>query len=253
MRRNARHRRSGRFLGATVGALLFGVMAVSASASQPKAELEAGAFPITFTGTSASAKLETKAEGVKVRTTACTGASIGGTIATATTVSKVTTTLTGCKATGPFGTNLKCNSAGAGTEEIVFNALKGTLFYVTNDTGENKGEVGLLLEPEAGAEVTKYVCGGVTETMTVTGSVACRLTPLNTIFILSFTLACNQKAGVQLPSGYLEPTGCAFSEKVLSTAGSGLESFGPLQSGLQLSLALTTSKKMKVVAGAKCE
>lgn len=227
---------------------VFGAMAAaSASASQPKAELESGAFPVSFTGSGGAGKLETVAEGTKVRTVNCTGNNSSGKISGATTISAATVKFTGCTATGPFGIKLGCKTSGAATEEIVTNALKGTLFYIKSGSSE----AGVDLEPESGTEFAKFVCGGIQE-ISVTGSVVGKLTPVNAAFGTAFTLEFVQKAGLQSPEGYLAASGCGFTKDVLMSKGTSLgfggENFAAIQSGVEGKESITTGSKMKIVS-----
>src|SRR5689334_16882869 len=76
--------------------LLGAVAAASASASQPRFVLESGTTA-TFTGAGKGGTLET----VKGNTVTCTGSTSKGTIASATAVTGVVVTFTGC--TASFG------------------------------------------------------------------------------------------------------------------------------------------------------
>lgn len=217
--------------------------AASASASQPKAELESGAFPVSFTGSGGTGTLEVVP--TPTRTVTCTSNSSSGEIASATTTKKVKVVFKGCTSTGPFGIKVNCSSSGAATGEIVSSLLKGSLFYIT----AGSSEAGIDLEPESAPEFAKFTCGGI-ETLTVTGSVVGKLTPVNAAFGTSFTLTFTQSAGIQNPQGYLAATGCAFTKDTLNTAGTGFESFSK-QSGVSGTETLTTSKKLKIVSS-KC-
>lgn len=229
-------------------AVMATIGAAAASASQPKVEPEGGTFPVTFTGSGGAGKLETTPEGAekKVRTVNCTENTSSGEVNSATTVKKVAVTFKGCTATGPFGIKLNCTTAGKAAGEIVTTTLKGTLVYIKSGSSE----AGILLEPESGTTFAEFTCGGV-QKLTVTGSLVGKLTPVNTL-TNAFTLTFSQTAGVQSPEGYLAPTGCAFTKAVTSSAGTavgfGGENFGAIQSGVEGTESLTTSKKMKVVS-----
>lgn len=228
------------------------VMAVvgagTASASEPKAEPEGGTFPVSFTGSGGTGILETTSEGGKIRTVHCTANTSAGEINTATSVKNVKVKFTGCTTSGPFGINLTCTTSGATSGEITTVALKGTLVYLT----AGSSNAGIVIEPESGTTFASFKCGSfLTETLTVTGKVIGKLTPVNSL-TNAFTLTFSQSGGHQSPETYLASSGCAATKAVLSTTGSGLESFGPIQSGISATESLTTSKKVKV-ASTKCE
>lgn len=229
------------------------VMAVvgagTASASEPKAEPEGGTFPVTFTGSGGTGILETTSEGGKIRTVHCTANTSSGEINTATSVKNVTVKFTGCTTSGPFGNAWTCTSTGANSGEVRTVDLKGTLVYLT--AGSSK--VGVVLSPESGTAFASFTCKGIflSETLTVSNAVIGELTPVNTL-TNAFTLTFGQTGGHQSPETYLASSGCAATKAVLSSTGSGAESFGPIQSGISASESLTTSKKVKVAA-TKCE
>jgi hypothetical protein len=219
----------------------------TAAASQPKAEPEGGAFPVAFSGSGGAGTLETVSESGKVRTVSCTGNTSSGEVNSATTVKNGKVKFTGCTTSGPFGNNWTCTSSGAASGEVVTAALKGTLYYLVSGTAET----GILLEPESGANFASFTCKGIllSETLTVTGAVVGKLTPVNSL-TTSFTLTFTQTAGVQSPATYLNAA-CSATGAVLSTAGSGAETFGPIQSGVGATESLTTAKNIKVAA-TKC-
>lgn len=209
----------------------------TASASQPKAEPEGGAFPVSFSGSGGEGTLETVAEGTKVRTVTCTSNTSSGEVNSATTAKNVKVIFKGCTTKGPFGT-LNCG-------EIKTVALRGTLFYLV----AGSSEVGIDLEPESGTTFATFTCGGI-ETLTVKGSVIGKLTPVNSL-TKSFTLTFSQKSGKQEPETYLAATGCGATKDTLTTEGSGFEKFGPIQSGIKATESLTMGKAIKV-ASTKC-
>jgi hypothetical protein len=240
---------------ALAAVFVFGaVAAASASASQPKAELESGTFPVSFTGAGGAGTLEVLP--TPKRTVSCTGNKSSGEIASATTVKKAKVIFTGCTATGPFGIKVNCTSSGAATGEIVSNLLEGSLQYIALHELEIAGKkvktnVGIDLKPESpNTEFAKFVCGGVQE-MKVTGSVIGMLTEINGAFGTSFTLTFLQTEGHQLPETFFATSGCAATTDVLSTTGTSLgfggETFAAKQSGVEGTETLTTPK-MKVVA-----
>lgn len=234
-------------LAAVVAMAIFG--AATASASEPKAEPEGGTFPVTFTGSGGTGVLEVTPESGKVRTVHCTGNTSSGEISSANTAKNIKVDFSGCTTTGPFGNGWTCTTSGATSGHIVTNSLHGTLVYLT--AGSNS--TGILLKPESGTTFATFTCKGVllSETMTVTGTVVGKLTPINTL-TNSFTLTFSQKEGHQEPSSYLSNTGCVVTATQLLSTGSGAEAFGPRESGISGSETLTTSKKIKVNA-TKCE
>jgi len=216
----------------------------TAAASQPKAEPEGGAFPVSFTGTSGAGTLETVSEGGSVRTVSCTADTSSGEVNSATTVKNVKVKFTGCTTTGPFGNAWTCTSSGAASGEVLTVALKGSLNYLKSGSSE----VGIVLSPESGSSFASFTCRGVflSENLSVGGSVIGKLTPVNTL-TSGFTLSFSQSAGHQSPETYLSST-CSATTAVLSTTGSGAETFGPIQSGLSTSESLTTAKKIKIAS-----
>jgi hypothetical protein len=234
---------------ALAAVFVFGAIAAAgASASQPKAELESGAFPITFTGSGGTGVLEVLPE--PKRKVTCTSNTSSGNIASSTTITGAKVIFKGCTAEGPFG-NVSCNTSGANSGEIKSTTLKGKLVYLI----AGSARVGMDLEPETGTEFAKFVCGGVQE-LIVTGSVIGELTKVNEPFGTSFTLTFTQTEGHQAFESYLNPTGCTAVKDVLMTEGKALfiggENFAAKQSAVQGTEALTTSKKMKIVSS-KCE
>jgi hypothetical protein len=228
-------------------ALMAVVGAGTASASQPKAEPEGGTFPVSFTGSGGAGKLETVAEGTKVRTVNCEENTSSGEVNSATTTKNVSVRFKKCTATGPFGIKVTCTGGtGAASGEIVTKTLKGTMFYIKAASSE----VGIDLEPESGTQFAEFTCGGV-QKISVTGSVVGKLTPVNTL-TNKYTLTFSQTAGKQSPEGFLAASGCAFTKDVLSSTGTavgfGGENFGPLQSGVEGSETLTLSKNLKVAS-----
>jgi hypothetical protein len=233
---------------ALVAMLLFsGIAAASASARQPHTE----GFPVNLTGTSGAGKLETiKDEKGLVRTFSCTGDTTSAEINSETSLKGVQFIFTGCTATGPFGENAPCKSAGAGENEIRAEPLKGELIYLV----ANSSRAGMDFKPEAGETFASFTCVGlfgITEHLTVTGSVVGELTPVN-VLSNKFELILKQTKGRQEPEEYLDPVPCKGVKDVLETTGSNFESFGPLQSGLEATETVTTSKNLKVVSS-KCE
>jgi hypothetical protein len=218
------------------------VGAGTASASEPKAEPEGGAFPVEFSGSGGTGLLETVAEGTKIRKVHCTENTSVGEIDSATTAKNVEVTFKGCTAEGPFG-NVNCTTAGKSTGEITTTTLKGTLVYIKSGSSE----AGILLQPVSG-NFAEFTCGGL-QKLAVSGSVVGKLTPVNTL-TKTYTLTFSQKAGKQEPETYLANSGCGATKATLSTTGTKVffpgENFGPIQSGIQGSETLTLNKNVKV-------
>jgi hypothetical protein len=203
-----------------------------------------GVFPITFSGSGGPAKLETVAEGMSVRAVTCGKSRTDLEINSFTEFKRVRKIFKECTTKGPFG-NVSCTGGeAAGAGEIVTNLLKARFVYIK--AGSN--EVGLTLEPEGATPFAKFTCGGI-QTLSVSGSVVGKLTPVNTP-TNTYTLTFTQSAGIQSPEGYLVPEGCAFTKDALTMTGSGFESFTS-QAGLDSSETLTVSKNM-VVASTSC-
>jgi hypothetical protein len=213
-----------------------------ASASEPISESEGGKA-VTFTGAGGASTLEVLPEGGKSRTVNCTSSKSSGEFALASTEKFTKITFTGCTATGPFGTKVSCSSGLMGGE-IFTAALKATLVYLT----AGSSEMGIDLEPEAGTTIATFTCGF--ESMTVTGSVIGKFTPVNTL-TTAYTLKFAQTGGKQAPESFLANVGCASVMDVLSVTGTGAEAFGPRQSGLALEEKLTFAKAVRM-ASTKC-
>lgn len=212
-----------------------------ARASEPK--MEPNSFPVVFSGSGATSALETTSEGGKVRTVECSANSFTGEIQSFTTLKNVIFKFTGCTASGPFGTKWACVSAGAASGEVRTVSLTGTLVYLS----PGSSAAGMLFSPEGGATFMSFTCKGIflSETLTVTGAVIAKLSPVNSltnVFMLTF----GQTGGHQVPETYLASSGCAATNAVLATSGSGAESFGPVQSGISATENLTFSQKIKV-------
>jgi hypothetical protein len=226
---------------ALAAVFVFGaIAAASASATQPKFEPEGGAFPVTFEGSGGAGVLEVLPEGTKKRTVSCTSNTSAGNLGDSTTVKEVVVKFKECSTSGPFGEKVPCG-------EIVTTKLKGKLYYLT----AGSSEVGVDFEPETAPEFAKFVCKNflVNETLTVTGSVVGKLTPVNTS-TTKFTLKFNQTEGHQEPLSLLNST-CEAKEATLMTTGSGSEAFGPRQSGIKGEESVTTAKAVTVTS-TKC-
>jgi hypothetical protein len=228
---------------ALVGVVLFsGVATASASASQPRMT---GA-PAIFEGTGGAAKLETVEP---THTVSCTANTSRGEINSETTVKGVKFLFTGCTVTGPFGENTPCKSAGASPEEIRTESLKGEFVYAI----ANSNRAFLDLKPEVGETFDTFSCVGffgITENLSVTGSVIGELKPVN-VSTNKFELSFKKTKGHQEFEKYLEPVGCKEKEATLTTHGSESETFS-LRAGLEATETIMTSKNLEL-SSTKCE
>jgi hypothetical protein len=218
----------------------------SASATAPEAVAESGGIAgTTFTGTGGEGILETTSG----NTVTCTGNSSSGTISSATMINGIVVKFTGCKTTIGGFIKAPCKSSGAASETIITNSLTGELSYLL----PNSPRTALDLKPTAsGGDFATFTCalGSLSSTLTVKGSVIGELTPINAAFGNAFTLDLNQTGGMQAFTTTLNPSGCAAVTDVLSTEATGLVSFPLTESGVKGNEALTTSKKIKIVATA---
>lgn len=225
--------------------LLGAVTAGSASASQPKFEPESKTFPVSFSASGSGGRLETVG-GTEVK---CTGTSVtGAEISDEKKVKKIVITYTGC--TAFFGL-ASCTTSGKASGTIVTNELEGELVYI----GASKNEAGIAFSPTAGktkgTAFATFGCGGTTVSVkngTNDGGVVCKISPLNT-FTTTSTLTCSQTKGVQNPSSYWNPSGCAALEDFLESEGkNGIAPFALQKSGIEGSATVTTTSKVKIVS-----
>jgi hypothetical protein len=215
------------------------VVGASAASALENPEFTTAKFPVSFKSVN---KEETKLETVGGNKVFCTGNTVKGEITGARAIKAFVATFTGCKAEGIFGKELKCSSGGtAGAEEIVTNNLKGKPVY----TNKAAKEVGLDLEPEAGAEaeLAKFTCKGLVEEKITVGGV--KGTPASVIGQVptkngkgeeqlnkkrtTLEVIFAQEKGKQKPEEYEE--GGKKIKDVLNSTGAGAKAFGPEQSG----------------------
>jgi len=218
---------------ALVAMLLFsGIAAASASAAKPEFK-SPGGFPVKFSATSGAGKLET----VAGRTVNCKSDTASGEVTGAKTVGNVVVKFNECT-TVAFGITFNCGT-------ITTNTLKAEPNYLTNPNSAT--EVGLDLKPVTGTEFTKFTCTSPfgNETLAVAGSVVGKITPVNSL-TKTFTLAFAQTAGKQKYEGYF--VGTTFTKDTLETTGSGLQAFGPEQSGIEGTDTVTTEKEVELSA-----
>jgi hypothetical protein len=197
------------------------VAAASASAAAPEFKLSAtGKFPVPFTSTSKTAKLLT---GNAKRKVECGASTSTGEISGVKSLGKVVVKFTKCTAEGPFFTKAACKTSTAGTEEIVPVTAKGLL--VLGIDGASK-VTAIDLEPETGTYFASFTCvdTGVSQFLTVKGSVICAITPTGKLQTTS-KLACEEaSAGKQLLTVYENSSGQTVKDLLL-TEGSGNEAF----------------------------
>jgi hypothetical protein len=214
---------------ALVAMLLFsGLASASASAAKPEFKSPSG-FPVKFTGTSGAGKLVTTAG----REISCTSDSASGEITNAKTADNVVVEFKGCTTKILFFT-LSCSN-------IVTNKLTAEPVYLTNPNSSS--EVGLDLKPMSGTTFASFTCSG--ENLSVSGSVVGKITPTNKL-TKSYTLSFAQSGGKQKYEGFF--VGSTFTKDTLSASGSGLETFGPEQAGIEGSDTITTEKEVELSA-----
>lgn len=192
-----------------------------------------GPYPNHFVATQlGTGLLETVGTG-KTRTVECKGGSALGFIRSEKDVLISSGIIyTGCKST-TFGA--ECNSAGAANGEIKTLPVLGLLGYINKNAVPP--EVGLLFEPDnGGTHFATFTCTAF-QTLKVSGTVICHLSPVNNTPTEKFHLLCEQTKGVQNPLSF-EGAG---TTDTLMTKGEGLENFNE-QSGVRaLSDVLTLS------------
>jgi hypothetical protein len=98
---------------------------------------------------------------------------------------KVTVAYAGCKT----ALGIECNTKGKAKGEIVSNALKGHLGFISEATSV----IGLLLEPETGPLDQEFECGTF-ETVKVRGSIICPISPFKTP-TTAYQIKCNETEG----------------------------------------------------------
>lgn len=171
-----------------VGLCLVATFASIISVSAASAALPEflGPFPNAFASKSGKTTLET-VTGLKVT---CKGDVAKGEV-TGPKTDNVMITLTGCVLNG-----ISCNTPGVAAGDIVTSPLISTLGYIN----KAKKQVGDALENATGGPFTQFICGtGLT--ITVTGSVIGKITPVNALIAppKHFKIAFKQATGKQKP------------------------------------------------------
>lgn len=151
--------------------------------------------------------------------------------------------LTECKAKEVDGGECQSgNTAG----QINAPLIEGELVYASK---ANK-EVALDLRPEGGGNFTRFTCkllgGNAKETLTVDGSLICRITPVGEETKI-YVLACKQKKGTQELTEYESGTGAKFKD-FLETKGEGAIVFKFEQSGVEATFNITAEKQLTIKA-----
>ncbi|MCW2969865.1 MAG: hypothetical protein JWO23_992 [Solirubrobacterales bacterium] len=153
---------------------------------------------------------------------------------------KVSFTFSGCESTS-LHTACQSNSAAAG--EIRSSPLVGELGYI-NDVAPLKPIVGLDFKPESGSEVTKFDCGGLSES--IAGSVIGSITPLEAQPLTAkSTLKFKAAKGIQAPEQFEELPTDVLSTTLTSGAGTSVE-----QSGLTGKSAIVGEEPLEIKARA---
>lgn len=218
---------------ALVAMLLFsGIAAASASAAKPEFKSPSG-FPVKFTATSGAGKLVT----VGGREINCKSDTASGEITSAKTADNVVVVFKECT-TVSLGITFNCGN-------ITTNKLTAEPVYLTNPNSSS--EVGLDLKPMTGTTFTTFTCTSVfgNETLSVSGSVVGKISPTNKL-TKTYTLTFAQSAGKQKYEGFF--VGSTFTKDTLETSGSGLQTFGPEQSGIEGTDTITTEKEVELSA-----
>lgn len=176
----------------TIVFLVSMALAASSSATMPEFRIagESKETEVTSKSEEKGAITLTTVAGEKIR---CANATGRGVIVPPKKIEKIALTFTGCRSET---LNAECKSlvGPVNAEEIKTNKLVGVLGY------RNKAEhkVGLLLEPEGGAELWMEVeCSALKVKVKVKGSIIGLITPVNKLIDPgeSFTLEYNQAGG----------------------------------------------------------
>lgn len=222
------------------------VATASASASAPIFRLGAlSKYPDPSQGESGAVTLASKLENSKTKTprrqVTCHASKTTEELPAFTEFRDVVVKLTGCEAEGPLYTKVACKSASGAAGEIITNKLVAKLRYIDEATKE----VGLVFAPETGATFASFTCTdlGQEQHLTVKGSVIGRITPVDTQ-TKTFKIEFVQAKGVQKPTEY-EESGKKITA-FLEMEGSGIETFGPEQFGLQAADSLVWLEEVEV-------
>jgi hypothetical protein len=147
-----------------------------------------------------------------------------------------TLALTGCTLAS---SKASCHSSGAGSGEIVTSALSGQLGFIKDQSGPaDELLVSVGVDLSHGPSLISAECAGLSEAVTVTGSVIGALGKLSTMSATN-TLTATQSAGKQSPEAFEEQP----KDTLSATLGSGAE-----QAGLASKVTITNEEKLEVKA-----
>jgi hypothetical protein len=217
---------------ALAAVFVFGAVAAASASALPEFKSPEG-FPVPFTATSGKGTLQT----LGGRTVTCEKDKAKGEILSATKVDITELVFEGCTSV-VLGATFNCGT-------ITAKPLEASPKYLT--TPNTKEEVGIYFKPvNTAEEFTTFNCTNSlfgTETLTVTGAVVGKVTPINTL-TKTATLKFEQSSGMQKYTGYFE--GSTFTKKVLQTAGSGPQNFKEDESGIEGTDTITTTKSIEI-------
>jgi hypothetical protein len=147
-----------------------------------------------------------------------------------------TLTLIGCTL---VSTKAPCQSSGAASGEIVSSALAGQLGFIKDQSGPaDELLVSVGVDLSHGPSLIAAECAGLSEAVTVTGSVIGAVGKLSTMSATN-TLSATQSSGKQSPEAFEEQA----KDTLSATLGSGAE-----QAGLASKLTITNEEKLEVKA-----
>jgi hypothetical protein len=170
-------------------------------------------------------------ESVAKTTVKCAGASGSGQY-TGTKTATATLTFTGCQRTD---TKAACQSAGAGTGEIVTSPLEGELGFIENVFEGETLKVSVGLDLKGSPTLLTADCGG--STLSVSGSVIAPIGAVNKM-LSSFSLQYKAPGGKQAPEG--------FEEKPKDTLVGSFGGGSPEQTGLSASGKVANGEKLEI-------
>jgi hypothetical protein len=144
--------------------------------------------------------------------------------------------LTGCGTEGGSKGGEKCESAGAGTEEIHSPLIEAELVFIDQATGA----VGMLLDPHGGVYLS-FECGG--EAVKAFGPFLSPVGPINAASSL-FTASLSHVGATQVPFEYENDAG----QKLPAVPTGEREGQAPGSTGVELSFAIHTASPLTVRA-----
>jgi hypothetical protein len=147
-----------------------------------------------------------------------------------------TLAFTGCALTS---SKAACQSSGAGAGEIVTSALAGQLGFIEDQSGpSDELLVSVGVDLSHSPSLIAAECAGLSEAVTVTGSVIGSIGKLGTM-VTANTLTATQATGKQSPEAFEEQP----KDTLSATLGSGAE-----QAGLASKVTITNEEKLEVKA-----